>query len=237
MGSKVIGFRLPGDLAEELEKACRDRGIATSDFLRGLVDEALYPNRKEQPATLDKAYIERFIGELTKQLDSHSEQLKRTMAAKLSEYETEQDRKFEELRGECRRSVKRIPGIVDHIDEYVTEKLSVVKDESTRLKTTMTELKNAFSKEQTRVKDAISLGDKNETKIGAIERQRSDFKEELELLRKVTSPTPTGKTVRYPFIDGRDYKEYEGPRGLVRPYRASWTLNSESWIDLDAPLD
>ena len=64
MGSKVIGFRLPGDMAEELEKESQNRGITPSDFLRGLVDEALYPIRKEQPTTLDKEYIERSIGEL-----------------------------------------------------------------------------------------------------------------------------------------------------------------------------
>jgi hypothetical protein len=50
---------------------------------------------------------------------------------------------------------------------------------------------------------------------------------------------PAGKTVQYPEYDSNahQYKEYEDPRGLIRPYQASWGMGSASWIDLDAPLD
>ncbi len=43
MASKVIGFRLAEDLAEELEKVSEGRGMTVAEFLRSLVDDALYP--------------------------------------------------------------------------------------------------------------------------------------------------------------------------------------------------
>jgi len=43
MGSKVIGFRVPDDLAVELDRVSGERGMTTADFLRKLVDDTLYP--------------------------------------------------------------------------------------------------------------------------------------------------------------------------------------------------
>ena len=43
MASKVIGFRVPEDLAEELEKVSEERGMTVAEFMRSLVDETLYP--------------------------------------------------------------------------------------------------------------------------------------------------------------------------------------------------
>jgi len=48
MGSKVIGFRVPDDLAEELERFSSEHGQTTSEFLRKLVDDTLYPGSGRQ---------------------------------------------------------------------------------------------------------------------------------------------------------------------------------------------
>lgn len=45
MGSKIIGFRVPDDLAEEIEKVSAEKGQTVTEFLRKLVDEALYPSK------------------------------------------------------------------------------------------------------------------------------------------------------------------------------------------------
>jgi len=45
MGSKVVGFRVPDDLAEELERVSSERGQTTAEFLRKLVDDELYPSK------------------------------------------------------------------------------------------------------------------------------------------------------------------------------------------------
>lgn len=43
MGSKLIGFRVPSDLAEQLEARAAEEGRSTSELLRELVDDKLYP--------------------------------------------------------------------------------------------------------------------------------------------------------------------------------------------------
>lgn len=43
MASKVIAFRVPEDIADELQKVSEERGITIAYFMRSLVDEALYP--------------------------------------------------------------------------------------------------------------------------------------------------------------------------------------------------
>ncbi len=47
MGSKLIGFRLDNDLAEEIEAKAAEKGQSTSELLRELVDELLYPGKAE----------------------------------------------------------------------------------------------------------------------------------------------------------------------------------------------
>lgn len=43
MGSKVIGFRLPDDLAMELEAKAAEHGQTMGEFVKKLVDDTLYP--------------------------------------------------------------------------------------------------------------------------------------------------------------------------------------------------
>ncbi len=43
MASKVIGFRVPEDLAEEFEQFCEGAGKTSGEMLRKLVDDVLYP--------------------------------------------------------------------------------------------------------------------------------------------------------------------------------------------------
>jgi len=59
MGSKVIGFRVPYDLAEEFKHACEERGQTTSEVLRQLVDDMLYPNREEAALSTDESVLGR----------------------------------------------------------------------------------------------------------------------------------------------------------------------------------
>lgn len=53
MGSRVVGFRVPDDLAEELERVSDERGQTTAEFLRKLVDDALYPPKGEAKGELE----------------------------------------------------------------------------------------------------------------------------------------------------------------------------------------
>ena len=64
MGSKVIGFRVPDDLAEQLERVSGERGMTTADFLRRLVDDALYPPNPERTSSMADTSIEEQLGRL-----------------------------------------------------------------------------------------------------------------------------------------------------------------------------
>ena len=59
MASKVIGFRIPEDVAEELEKVSEKRDMTVTEFMRSLVDETLYPasdnNSQEKDTRKEKA--------------------------------------------------------------------------------------------------------------------------------------------------------------------------------------
>lgn len=43
MGSKVVGFRCPNDLAELFEQYCEAADKTSGEVLRGLVDDLIYP--------------------------------------------------------------------------------------------------------------------------------------------------------------------------------------------------
>ncbi len=82
MGSKVIGFRVPDDLAEEFKHACEQRGQTTGEVLRQLVDDMLYPNREEAALSTDESVLGRLdllegvyevLGKQLKDLDERLE--------------------------------------------------------------------------------------------------------------------------------------------------------------------
>lgn len=72
MGSKVIGLRLADDLTEELEAKAAEEGLSTSEFMRKLIDQELYPGKDRSAG---QAVLTEQVGNLTKQLNNHSQQL------------------------------------------------------------------------------------------------------------------------------------------------------------------
>ena len=67
MGSKVVGFRCPNDLAEEFEQFCERAGKTTGEVLRKLVDDLIYPGSgrerlKERQEAASLAYPEQSYG-------------------------------------------------------------------------------------------------------------------------------------------------------------------------------
>ena len=95
MSSKVLGFRVPDDLAEEFKHACEERGQTTGEVLRKLVDDMLYPNREEAALSTDESVpgrldvLEGVYEVLGKQLKDFDERLE---LAQVSRELTETDR-------------------------------------------------------------------------------------------------------------------------------------------------
>jgi len=61
MGSKVVAFRVPVDLAEELERASRKLGQTTTEFLRKLVDDTLYPLKGDSEVKLGESHQQNLL--------------------------------------------------------------------------------------------------------------------------------------------------------------------------------
>ena len=95
MASKVIGFRIPEDVAEDLEKVSEERGMTVTEFMRSLVDETLYPasdnKGQEKSDTVTPEQLESVANEhkdLVDQVESLSI-LMNHIGVKIAKYETE----------------------------------------------------------------------------------------------------------------------------------------------------
>ncbi|GAJ04424.1 unnamed protein product, partial [marine sediment metagenome] len=106
MGSKVIGLRLADDLVEELEAKAAEEGLSTSEFMRKLIDNKLYPGKDGSAAVASEgqAVLTERVGKLTEQLNNHNQQLQQ-----LNGY----PKQANDLAGQLSRLTKRLDGLVD----------------------------------------------------------------------------------------------------------------------------
>ena len=110
MGSKVVGFRLQDDLAEALGKLSAANGMTTTDFLRKMVDDKLYPPTVK--AELKETNADEQIAKLAEQA--------KLLEEKDSELETTQAKVVE-----LEAQLAEVPqSIADFPDEVLTEYLN-----------------------------------------------------------------------------------------------------------------
>ena len=76
MGSKVIGFRVPDDLAVEFEQFCEGAGKTTGEVLRKLVDDMLYPESGRKRLEERGEDLEGMLAPIQLALDTLAQQLK-----------------------------------------------------------------------------------------------------------------------------------------------------------------
>ena len=76
MGSKVIGFRVPDDLAVEFEQFCEGAGKTTGEVLRKLVDDMLYPESGRKRLEERGEDLEGMLAPIQLALDTLARQLK-----------------------------------------------------------------------------------------------------------------------------------------------------------------
>ncbi len=76
MGSKVIGFRVPNDLAVEFEQFCKGAGKTTGEVLRKLVDDMLYPESRRKRLEERGEDLEGMLAPIQLALDTLAQQLK-----------------------------------------------------------------------------------------------------------------------------------------------------------------
>lgn len=113
MGSKVIGIRMADDLAEELELKAAEEGLSTSEFMRNLVDQTLYPgkDRSAGDGSKGQAVLTEQVGRLTEQLNNHTQQLQQ-----LNGY----PKQANDLTGQLSRLTKRLDEAVKQGNSLTT---------------------------------------------------------------------------------------------------------------------
>jgi len=76
MGTKVIGVRVPDDLAGEFERYCDDSGQTIGQVLRKAIDDILYPPKAKAILESGNAEVDQLKGELAearaKPIEAHS---------------------------------------------------------------------------------------------------------------------------------------------------------------------
>jgi chromosome segregation ATPase len=93
MGTKMVNIRLQDDVAAELSSVVDEKGITITEFIRKLIDEALYPSKKEAVATLWDSAGEELKAKV-EELDSEVSQ----MMEDLTDGTAARDEKFAELK-------------------------------------------------------------------------------------------------------------------------------------------
>ncbi len=76
MGSRVIGFRVPDDLAVEFKQFCEGAGKTTGEVLRKLVDDMLYPESGRKRLEDREENLEGMLAPIQLALDTLAQQLK-----------------------------------------------------------------------------------------------------------------------------------------------------------------
>ncbi len=254
MASKVIGFRVPEDLAEELEKVSEERGMTVTEFMRILVDETLYPatdNKDlEKSSTVVRKQLESLANErknLANEVQNLSPLLD-NIVAKLETYETE--------------------GILTPDLIETVQKVATLKSQVNTWESRYNTLSIMVNKNSKKIQDVIVLVNKNrESSDGMC----SELHEEVSLLGSqlgtmkdmplkverietdVNNLTtnipstirgilrqPTDETHTLPYKDRSEhrFRVYKSPAGLVKPHVVIRDpISGNKYVDLNEPLD
>jgi len=211
MGSKLMGFRVADDLAEEIETKAAEEGLSVSELFRKLADEYLYPSKSDngggEVAELEGERMEDIqrqvdaLGASVEHFGNHLKELAgKVELAQLNEgsakmVEEELDRVEREAKGRHNRlaaTINNNTAEVKRIVPIVEGKLSALKSDVARL----------------------------EDRVATTERQ--------------VKRTPTGKIRELPNKDGTksSFWVYKGRAGLIKPFE----FDSGEYVDLSEPL-
>ncbi|MDP2919435.1 MAG: hypothetical protein Q8O43_04360 [Dehalococcoidia bacterium] len=253
MGSRVVGFRVPDDLAEELERVSDERGQTTAEFLRKLVDDALYPSKSA--ATLkDEDGDDVTLSDLYEQLQGHEANIKENysdIAALQKGIKTLGERldKLDGLRNTDTSSIVRM--VNDLHESQLKGLLNLTKTVDTNAKVHRSEIEKiqkmieGLSEGQNEVKTKLTTHGHDDlkpipalvTKVANLEGVLGTVQSKVEYLANVARRQPTGETMRLGLTDGKEhiFRIYKSSLGLTRPHHKDEFLGDGYWVDLSEP--
>jgi predicted DNA-binding protein len=248
MGSKTIGLRLPDDLAQELEKVSVEKGQTTSEFVRQLIDDALYPVKNESEAELEDGEIT--IHDVVENVNLHEEQIteinKNIEAVRqdLTKLFDSYDEQRVELAGKLKElgpSLRRWGQQVEVLTATDNEKLGKLSD----VEGSVTKLQDSLSGRVTKLEDDLvakmaEIEDKLQQKIVMIGTNLKELSTKLvnleDAVKKGKERLPASdkyKKIKLTNKTEHHYILYRMPWGLTRPEK----IDDDEYIDLAEPLD
>ncbi|MFC2001575.1 hypothetical protein ACFLUZ_03605 [Chloroflexota bacterium] len=250
MASKVIGFRIPEDVAEELEKVSEEHGMTVAEFMRSLVDETLYPateNKgqengdivtREQVESLSNAHRD-----LTDKVQDLSTRVDR-VTSKIAGYELEGilSPKIAEKIREIEKNKSNIGNLKNEVD-IININLEASEKNIGNFSAFVLSSEHLFDHLQQEIKGLRSQLEStvnSSTKVSQLEEEVARLSKAMTTLKREIKRQPTDDIHTLTEKNGRErkFRVYNGKAGLVKPYRVAWDpSSSDKYIDLNEPLN
>ena len=254
MASKVIGFRIPEDIAEELEKVSEERGMTIAEFMRKLVDETLYATTdskgQEKSDTAISGQLQSLLNEqerLSNQVHNLSDLMTNIMT-KNETYKTEGILSPEQV--ETMQEVANLTNQVNTWEYKHNTLLNVLNENSKKTQDILALVnKNKESVDHTYDelrKEVSQLRSQLETvtvlplKVKQLESEMTRTTTNISSLKRDVKRQPTDETHTLTYEDGSDhtFRVYKSPAGLVKPHVVVRDLIlGKKYVDLTEPLD
>lgn len=248
MASKVVGFRIPEDVAEELEKVSEERGMTVTEFMRSLVDETLYPatdhKGQEKDDTVTSEQLESLANEHKDLVDRVKSLcvLINNIGVKIAKYETEGILGPEQV-----GTMKEVDTLKSKINslEYrlnttsITAKnnlIALMKDNKVSMDRTYDELRKEISQLRSQLETVTALS----LKVKQLESEMTHMTTNISSLKRDVKRQPTDDihTLTYKNRSEHRFRVYKSPAGLVKPRVVVRDLMlGKKYVDLTEPLD
>lgn len=250
MASKVIGFRIPEDVAEELEKVSEERGMKIAEFMRSLVDETLYPasdnNGQEKDDSVTLEQLESLANEhkdLVDQVESLSVLINH-IGVKIAKYETEGILSQKQV--ETMQAVETLKNQVANLGfrftttsitaKNVQDVITLVKDNKVSTDRTYDELRKEVSHLRSQLGTVTGLP----LKVRQIESDMTHMTTNISSLKRDVKRQPADDIHSLTYKNGSEhrFRVYKSPAGLVKPHVViNDLILGKKYVDLTEPLD
>jgi len=244
MGSRVVGFRVPEDLAEELEKVSNERGQSTAEFLRKLVDDALYPSKdREDDDALSASEV---VGNLVDDIKSHDEaihdfqEVLKTQSERLDKLVCQQNADTQAIT-QLGEKHENLWGIMHHMTEMNDEHKKVCDRDQGKLHKMIEDLGEGLNSVITNLAthghDNLKPIPELIGKMGKLEQALEKMQSQIEYLANVARRQPTGDVVELTLNDNTKhyYRKYKSNLGLTNSHHVVPSFGDPYWVDLSEP--
>ena len=250
MASKVIGFRIPEDVAEELEKASEEHGMTVTKFMRMLVDETLYPESDNKGQEKGDTVTLEQLGSLANEHENLVDQvvslsvLINQIGVKIAKYETEGILGLKQV--ETMQEVETLKSKINNLEyrfnttsitaKNVQDVITLVKDNKVSTDHTYGELRKEVSHLRSQLETVAVLP----LKVKQLESEMTRTTMNISSIKRDVKRQPIDETHTLTYKDGSDhtFRVYKSPAGLVKPHVVVRDLIlGKKYVDLTEPLD